>query len=190
MMGMTLPEIVLRDALPSDAGRIAQLHAESWRTAYRGALSDAYLAHSADADRQALWLTRFQQPPANQHVVLALAGDDLLGFACFYAGADARWGGLLDNIHVRPGMHGQGIGSRMLHAVARHALARSPGEAMHLWVLQTNTSAQHFYRRHGAESVEEDVWLPPGGGQVPRFRFAWTPEALQANFPARSSSAG
>ncbi len=184
MMASTSAPITLREALPSDAGRIARLHASSWRTAYRGALSDDYLAHAADADRQALWEARFKAPAANQHVLVAHSGDELLGFACFYANADDLWGGLLDNIHVRADAQGRDIGSLMLHAIARHALARSPEAPMHLWVLQANTKAQSFYRRHGGEPVGDDIWIPPGGGQVPRHRFAWTAQRLVAHFPA------
>ena len=179
---MQLPKISLREAMPADGDRIAQLHAMSWRIAYRGALSDNYLAYAADADRQALWHMRFHASAANQHVIVALVGDEMVGFACFYANADERWGGLLDNIHVRPGMHGRGIGGAMLHAVVRHSMNCSPEAGMHLWVLQSNIDAQHFYSRHGGRRVGADVWSAPGGGQVPRYRFAWTRDDLVTHF--------
>ena len=39
----------IRLATLADAEAIAHVHAESWRTAYRGALSDAYLSGPIDA---------------------------------------------------------------------------------------------------------------------------------------------
>ena len=43
-LNLTLAFMHLRTANQSDIQAIASLHAASWRHAYRGALSDAYLA--------------------------------------------------------------------------------------------------------------------------------------------------
>ena len=37
--------LTLREGTEHDAAAIAQLHADSWRSAYRGMLSDEYLDH-------------------------------------------------------------------------------------------------------------------------------------------------
>jgi len=43
--------VKIRFARLEDAQAIAELHAESWRYAYRGALSDEYLSGDIIADR-------------------------------------------------------------------------------------------------------------------------------------------
>lgn len=175
----------IRVAVPSDYKAIAELHAASWRCAYRGALSDEYLAGDIVADRMALWQSRLHRPEANQSVIVAYGGDVLLGFACVYLAADPSWGSLLDNIHVGQAAQRKGIGSLLLHTVASHCAAAQPHAGLHLWVLQKNISAQQFYFSHGAENAGTDRWNAPGGTQIPRFLFSWSatkiPQLLAAN---------
>jgi ribosomal protein S18 acetylase RimI-like enzyme len=163
----------LRSATREDARVIAQLHADSWRHAYKDALSDAFLAGDVVADRRDLWARRLSAPSSDQHVVLAELDDRVVGFACAYTNADDTWGALLDNIHVESNAQRRGIGERLMRAVACWVAASTPRAGMFLWVLQSNSNAQTFYSRLGAEKVGADVWAPPGGGAVPRFRFAW-----------------
>jgi GNAT superfamily N-acetyltransferase len=168
----------IRPAGPSDSQAIAELHAASWRSAYRGALSEEYLAGDIVADRNALWTTMLSKPPANQYVVLAESDGALAGFACAYLGEDREWGSLLDNIHVRPDAHRKGLGSALLHDVAARCSLVAGSAGLYLWVLQDNTPAQNFYAHHGARNAGTDIWHAPGGTRVPRFRFAWPANRL------------
>ena len=96
----------LREATGADAAAVAALHAESWRTHYRGAYRDDYLDGDVFEDRRRVWERRLSDPAANQLVVLAEEGGELIGFACCYGGEDETWGSFLDNLHVRPGHQG------------------------------------------------------------------------------------
>lgn len=53
-----------REAEATDADKIATLHAESWKRAYRGHLSDAYLDGPIEDERRSVWQARFatEQP--------------------------------------------------------------------------------------------------------------------------------
>jgi ribosomal protein S18 acetylase RimI-like enzyme len=161
-----------------DIEAITQLHADSWRHAYRGALSDTYLAGDVQADRRRLWRQRLVQQQDTQHVLVAEQTGNVVGFACAYLGDDDQWGSLLDNIHVARVLHRSGVGSSLLTSVAAHCVRHAPNAGLYLWVLQNNLAAQSFYLRHGADNVGTDVWDAPGGTQVPRFRFAWPADAL------------
>lgn len=55
--------MLYREATALDADAIAVLHAESWRRAYRGHLSDAYLDGPIFKDRTSVWRGRFQPVP-------------------------------------------------------------------------------------------------------------------------------
>ncbi len=172
----------LRAATSNDVEVIAQLHAESWRTAYRGIYRDAYLDGDVANDRLRVWADRFAAPTDDQFVMLAIEGDDLLGFVCAYGERDERWGTLIDNLHVRPNQQGRGIGRQLLAASAAWSRERYPEAPLHLWVLDANTKARHFYERLGAEPHGSVVNEPPGGGSAKGWRYVWcSPEVLLAH---------
>lgn len=178
--------VSLRPATPSDTEAIARLHAESWRVAYRGMFSDAYLDGDVFADRLATWTERLAHPAANQYVVVDEDADSLTGFACAYGDDDPAWGTLLDNIHVRPGIKRRGGGTRLLAEVARWALTTHPASGLYLWVLADNVPAQRFYERWGARNAETKRFDPPGGGSVESFRYVWSDLAALAGIGAAS----
>jgi ribosomal protein S18 acetylase RimI-like enzyme len=163
----------IRAASKTDVTAIANLHAESWRLAYRDALSDEYLAGDIISDRKNLWTERLNTNNQNQYVAIAEKNTQLLGFACAFAKSDPVWGTMLDNLHVSKCYHRNGVGSSLMQQVARWHLKHYKSAPVFLWVLQSNTIAQRFYEALGAENVGADIWVPPGGGAVPRFRYAW-----------------
>ena len=170
---LAIEEVVLRPAVRGDWQAIADLHAQSWRATYRGALSDAYLESQAVDDRRALWKKRFDDPEPGQYVIVATRGKALLGFGCAYVGLDHEWGSLLDNLHVIGSAQRTGLGKRLLRAIGKHCASRAPDCDLYLWVLQKNDAAHRFYLAEGAENVGSDLWDAPGGTQVPTFRLAW-----------------
>lgn len=163
----------IRDALPTDLDNIAQLHAQSWRLAYRGMLSDAFLDGDLVNQRRALWQDRFDKPAERQSIVVAEKDGLLVGFACSFGAHDAQWGSLLENLHVAPGHKGTGIGARLVGHVAQWCADTQAVDGLHLWVLAGNSAAQAFYRRMGAQAVEESEWDAPDGNRIAELRFAW-----------------
>jgi GNAT superfamily N-acetyltransferase len=169
----------IRPATATDAGAIAALHAASWRHAYRGALRDEFLDGDVLADRLALWGARLGRPDPAQYVIVGQVGDELAGFACAYAHADPAFGARLDNLHVAPSRHRQGLGRQLLEAVAAWVRTVEPDAAWYLWVLASNAGAQRFYSAHGGVIVGSDLWHPPGGGPpAVRYRMAWNPRRM------------
>lgn len=164
----------IRAALFSDSAAIAELHADSWRKAYRDALSSDYLAGDIYTDRRNLWDERLGNAAPKQAVFVAEENNEIFGFACLYCNKDQKLGSHLDNIHVSHKAKGKGIGSALLNVVARHALSSTPKTGMYLLVVKSNIDAQKFYELRGAKNVGEDVWNAPDGGRVPRFIYAWT----------------
>jgi len=167
----------IRVATPADAPAIAALHAESWRATYRGSLRDDYLDGEVGAERHALWADRFARPAANQHVLVAADGEPI-GFACAFGCDDDRFGTQLDNLHVRRDRHGDGVGARLIAAVAAWCATTHPGIGLYLWVVDRNTAARRFYDRLGGVDAGGDVWVPPDGTQVPVRRYVWAPAAV------------
>jgi GNAT superfamily N-acetyltransferase len=163
----------IRPATLDDAPSIARLHAESWQTAYRGMLSDAYLDGEALAERSALWHKLMHSPLPDQYVVVAELDEQIVGFACAFGKSDERWGTHLDNLHVAYQHKGRGIGTLLMAHVAAWADAAYPGQGLFLWVLEQNIPARRFYERLGAIDAGAGSWDPPGGGSVTVLRYAW-----------------
>jgi ribosomal protein S18 acetylase RimI-like enzyme len=163
----------IREAKQADAEAIASLHAASWRTAYRGALSDAYLDGPIEVERFEVWRSRFTNPAKNQFVSVAESRQQLVGFVCAYGGQDEKWGTFLDNLHVAPQLKRQGVGARLMGELASWSSTKYPGQGVYLWVLQSNLAAQRFYERMGGENAGSDMWSPPDGSALPKIRYAW-----------------
>lgn len=163
----------IREANPSDLVAIADLHTQSWRTTYRGVLSDTYLDNALLAERKALWFERFTHPTPAQYIAVAEIDHTLVGLACAYGDHDARWGSLLENLHVARRYKGAGLGTKLVRHIAQWCARTQSTPGLHLWVLAPNTAAQGFYRRLGANPVEESVWDAPDGSRVAELRFVW-----------------
>lgn len=166
--------MIFREASTCDASAIAELHAESWRSAYRGILSDDYLAKRVHAERVALWHDRFSANATKpMFVIVAEGGDALGGFACVFPHEDPIFGSFLDNLHVAPSRTGQGIGKLLLSEAARRLLNSTPVGGLYLWVLEQNKRARQFYARAGAVEVETKVRSMPDGSRHPEVRCYW-----------------
>jgi GNAT superfamily N-acetyltransferase len=145
-------------ASASDAPVIAALHAESWRSAYRGLYRDEFLDGPVFEERLWFWNERLAAPhPERRHVLLATAGDERVGFAFVPLDADPAWSPLLDNLHVKPAYKGHGIGARLLTTSREWVALAAPGEPMHLWVMEGNTDARRFYDRQGGTLAERSI---------------------------------
>jgi len=163
----------IRPVYASDIETIARIHAESWRDSYRGILRDAYLDGDILSERQALWASRLQDPQPGQIGLLASSGGNAVGFAFAFPGAHARWGTLLDNLHVRPTQRGGGIGTQLLHALTEHVLTHHPGQGLFLWVYELNARARKYYEGLGAEKIERAEIAAPCGGTVAEWLYVW-----------------
>jgi len=169
-----VPPVRYRAAAQHDAGAIAALHADSWRRHYRGAYMDAYLDGDIVTDRLQVWTTRLSPPQLDQYTVCADADGEIVGFAHTVFGHDPKWGALLDNLHVRSNLKGNGIGTRLLSEAARNLIRCRPSEALYLWVLDQNVAAQSFYDARGGVRVESTLRGPfPGGGRATGHRYVW-----------------
>jgi ribosomal protein S18 acetylase RimI-like enzyme len=184
----------LRPATADDADQVALLHADSWRRHYRGAYADEFLdSDELEANRRTIWSARLTAP-AGTATVLAADEAGLVGFVHVVLDDDSRWGSLVDNLHVRNGLRRTGIGTVLLTAAARAAVAESPATAMYLWVLEQNTPAQAFYRARGGTQVERVPCRPPGipvSGAPHKLRMFWPDlTALTQSLSGRGAGAG
>ena len=86
---------------------MALLHADSWRRHYRGAYADSFLDGDVVANRLAVWSARLASP-AGSATFLAEDSAGPVGFVHVVFDNDARWGSLVDNLHVARDRQGTG----------------------------------------------------------------------------------
>ncbi len=166
--------MTIRVAEPADADVIAQLHARSWHTAYRGILSDAFLDGPLLADRQALWRARFAEVNrTGQMVLVDEEAGKILGFACAFLDADPEWGTLLDNLHVVLESKGKGLGRQLMAEVANRILKLNRTR-LHLWAFEQNHAACRFYERLGGIITTSHAESAPDGREVNAVRYCWS----------------
>jgi GNAT superfamily N-acetyltransferase len=163
-----------RVAGPADAAPIAQLHAASWQSAYRGILRDDFLDGPVLANRRELWRARLSPPLARDQIVLVEDHEgQIQGFACAFLDADPEWGTLLDNLHVLPGLKGRGLGRRLMSEIAQRVLQHNSCLRLHLWAYEQNLEARRFYERLGGESTALVNEPAPDGSHLNAVRYCW-----------------
>jgi ribosomal protein S18 acetylase RimI-like enzyme len=165
---------MIRDAVETDVTAIANLHAESWRSSYRGILSENYLENDVVRDRLGVWQQRYSGAAQKPMFTLVAESDSMVsGFACVFPEEDAVYGSFLDNLHISPGLTGRGIGRRLLSEAARRLVTNGSHVGLYLWVIEQNHRARKFYERVGAEVVGSASNLMPDGQKVAAIRCYW-----------------
>jgi len=170
---MNQTPVTLHAISVADLDAVVALHCASWRNAYRGILSDAYLDGDLFTDRLEAWHLKLSIMTDRHFGWLAKHDGEPVGFAFASIDQDPTWGTLVDNLHVLPSHHGAGIGRGLLSAVAHVAHERATHAGLFLWCLEQNIRARAFYEHLGAEAVERIVSAAPDGQSHPKWRCAW-----------------
>ncbi len=170
----------IRNATLADAESVAAIHIENWRAGYRGHMTDTYLDRDITLERREIWQTRLANPGPTEQVLLAMDGEQIVGFSSLIGRDDERWGNMLDNLHVSGEHKGRGVGELLLRETAARFEEHYPALGMYLWVLEANHGARRFYERMGGVNAESDHWAPPDGSSLPCLRYVWRDLGLLA----------
>lgn len=132
-------DLTLRPATGDDAEALAAMFVSAREAAYPAMPRSVHTPEECRHwFREVLGLEPRTIPmPATRETWVAERDGSLVG----YTVVDPAW---LDSLYVRPDLTGAGIGSALLDLVKG---LRPDGFG--LWVFETNTRAQDFYRRHG-----------------------------------------
>lgn len=118
----------------------------------------------------------FGRSPVAEAVVATIDGQPA-GFALFYLTYSTvlgRAGMHLEDLYVRPGYRGSGLGRTLLGHLAALALRRGCAR-LEWWVLHTNESALRFYRRLHARNLDEIAVLRLDGDLLHNLAAAADP---------------
>jgi GNAT superfamily N-acetyltransferase len=185
-----VPGIEIRRASAGDAGAIAQVRVDSWRTTYRGMIPDAYLdAMQVDAST-ALWERVLSAEGTTASVFVATHDGAVIGFAAANAlkepkhAADAE----ITAVYVRREYQRAGLGRRLVSAVV-DSQRRHGATAMIVWVIAGNKAARAFYEALGGGLVVEQPFQWDGMDLVEAgYVFHDLPALLAATAPAAAAS--
>jgi len=123
------PPYVIRAAVSSDAGEIAEVHTVAMRVAM------PYLPHLHTDEDTRGWVANVVLP--QQEVWVAEADGRVVGVTSLE-------GDMVQQLYILPGYQGIGIGSALLSL----AKSRRPG-GLRLYAFQRNTRARTFYEHRG-----------------------------------------
>ena len=173
MAGAGRVMVNIRRATVEDASAMARVHAESWRTTYRGIVPDHYL----DAIDVQEWAERRRRSLTSvvdgvvSHV--AEIEREIVGWAVGGPNrdADSTYAGELYAIYLLFDFQRRGIGRRLTAATAESLLESGFG-SMLVWVLVENRSARRFYEALGAEYVQERQ-IAIGGASLREAAYGW-----------------
>ena len=75
-------DVRIREAVQADAGAMARVHIDMWRTAYAGIVPDEHLAGLSYERREAVWVQILSRDePAQCNFVAETVGGEIVGFA-------------------------------------------------------------------------------------------------------------
>ncbi|MEP6735633.1 MAG: GNAT family N-acetyltransferase [Chryseolinea sp.] len=166
-----MEKVRIIEATRNNSDVIGSLHAASWRIAYRGLLTDAYLDNDLEGERKKYWANKMLTLKPNEFVLLAVADSVVVGFISIMDVPEKGYNALVDNLHVTPHLKGLGVGATMMRAAARR-LKVAGTTKFYLWVLEGNVAAEKFYlAKFGRpmDRAESDF----GGKMVWATRYVW-----------------
>jgi ribosomal protein S18 acetylase RimI-like enzyme len=162
--------LTIRKAKIEDAGAIAHVQVESWKTTYVGIVPDGFLASLTQEDRMRSW--REQILADNISILVA---EDETGMFGFVAGGEIRkkledYDAELYAIYLQRERQKQGAG-RILCLTLASALQTKGFTSMLVWVLEQNPSVS-FYERLGAVQTARKI-INIGGVDLQELAFGW-----------------
>lgn len=173
--------VTIREARLSDAAGLARVHVDSWRATYAGIVPAEFLAGLSYEKSESRWQAAlagdgtfhcFYVAEASAEGQGALAGQ-IAGFATGRC-ADAEglpYQGEVGAIYIAEAHHRQGIGRRLVAAVAARLLQEGM-PAMMIWALTENKGARAFYEALGGVLVAERT-VTIGGAELPEVAYGW-----------------
>jgi ribosomal protein S18 acetylase RimI-like enzyme len=173
-------EFRIRVATTADLPAIAEIHASSWRAAYRGILTDTFLDGDLLEDRRTRWSGIAERMTPQDNLLIATDGKDAVGFIAGWSSAaldcEDGYGVFIDNLHVRPELRGNKYGESLFRALAGRAnanLTANGKTGAYLWLLDGNAPAHRFYHRLGGRDGEHRM-IELGGRTVGETRIVWS----------------
>ena len=165
---------IIRDALPTDAARLAEIRTVSWQAAYQGLLADTFLAGLTIDARLDWWNARLARVPPRWAVLVAQDLQSVTGYAttghCQDPDRNRTESGELYAVYVDPRYWGFGFGRQLLTGAEDRLRADGFSDAS-LWVFRDNQRARRFYELAGWGTDGAEKRMVIGSDAVTAVRY-------------------
>lgn len=160
----------IRQARTEDAGSIALVQVETWKTTYAGIVPDAYLSSLSVESRTENWKEQFQAG-----TTLLFVAEDATGVFGFASGGKLRepidgYDAELYAIYLLKEKQQQTAGKLLLRKLAEALRARG-FHSLIAWVLEKNPSVGFYLRVGGSAVAEKQIEI--GGVPLRELAFGW-----------------
>jgi ribosomal protein S18 acetylase RimI-like enzyme len=166
--------LTIRAAELEDVAAIAEVHVDSWRSAYRGVLPQHYLDGLTVQNRSVGWARVLERTDsANITLVSETHDRRVVGFvtAGFARSHRKYFQGEVSSLYVLPAFQGSRHGRRLFLAAANR-LCETGYRGLIVWVLSENTPARGFYEKLGGVKVAE-TQRPFAGSLLREVAYGW-----------------
>ena len=160
----------IRAAELSDAGGIAKVHVDSWRTTYKNIIPEEFLENLSYQSREELWINIIPKG------IVFVAENDEGQIVGFSSGGKERSGdykeyqGELSSIYILKEFQGQGIGKALVKSVTKE-LGKSGMDTMLVFVLADNNSTL-FYEAMGGKVIDK-IEVEIAGKKLYELVYGW-----------------
>ncbi|MGM0778673.1 MAG: N-acetyltransferase family protein [Bacillota bacterium] len=160
----------IRAAKLSDAGGIAKVHVDSWRTTYKNIIPEEFLENLSYQSREELWIHIIPKG------IVFVAENDEGQIVGFSSGGKERSGeykefqGELTSIYILKEFQGQGIGKALVKSVTKE-LGKSGINTMLVFVLADNNSTL-FYEAIGGKVIDK-IGVEIAGKKLYELVYGW-----------------
>jgi L-amino acid N-acyltransferase YncA len=164
---------MIRKAALDDAKGIAEVHVESWKSAYKGIISDQFLSELKVDDRLPLWETSLSDPKDEAPVYVAVNQEgDIIGFASFGIERERKNEneGELYAIYLLNEVKSKRVGTHLFYTGVKE-LIKHKFKSVRVWVLANNPSVK-FYEKFGPKIVEVKT-IQIGDASHEEIAFQW-----------------
>jgi L-amino acid N-acyltransferase YncA len=165
--------MIIRKATAQDAWGIAEVHVQSWKTAYKGIISDHYLSGLKVEDRLKLWKNSLSSPKDDAPVFVAVKDDgNIVGFASFGIEREKniKNEGELYAIYLLNDSKGKKLGTQLFYAGVQE-LIKHNFKSVRVWVLAENPSI-NFYEKF--EPMKDEIKsIQIGGASYEEIAYKW-----------------
>jgi GNAT superfamily N-acetyltransferase len=149
--------IHIRPATAGDAGQIAQIQVDSYRTAYRSLLPAEYLAHFTIEEQKTDWESLISVETESVLLVAEIGLGNLVGYTYGQLKSYGAYDCEIVALHVREDAQNQGVGTTpFLGAI--EVFAACSKHALFLWVL-AGPPAVAFYKKFGGKLISIKPWV-------------------------------
>ena len=172
---------IIRPAQLTDADAIAKVQVDSWRTTYKGIMSDDSLAALSYDQHAKMWHKILSDAGPNKFAYVAEEEHGkLVGFALGgpERNGDPDYCGELYAIYLYEPYQRRGIGRSLMTLIAQNLLDAGLGSLL-VWVLDANP-CRSFYEALGGERLR-DKRINVGGVQLVEVAYGWRDARILVN---------